>query len=86
MCGIAGLFLKNKALEPQLGAMLHRMLETLSDRGPNSAGFAVFGGGEGGRPGRARTAHGDRGARRLGGPRPNPGWGCQPFTGKASAA
>jgi glutamate synthase domain-containing protein 1 len=49
MCGIAGLFLKNKALEPQLGAMLHRMLETLSDRGPDSAGFAVFGGGEAGR-------------------------------------
>jgi glutamate synthase domain-containing protein 1 len=49
MCGIAGLFLKNKALEPQLGAMLHRMLETLSDRGPDSAGFAVFGGGESGR-------------------------------------
>ena len=46
MCGIAGLFLKNKALEPELGAMLHRMLETLSDRGPDSAGFAVFGGGE----------------------------------------
>ena len=44
MCGIAGLFLKNPALEPKLGAMLHDMLETLSDRGPDSAGFAVYGG------------------------------------------
>ena len=44
MCGIAGLFLKKPALEPKLGAMLHDMLETLSDRGPDSAGFAVYGG------------------------------------------
>ena len=46
MCGIAGLFLKNAALEPQLGAMLHRMIETLSDRGPDSAGFAIYGKGD----------------------------------------
>jgi methylamine---glutamate N-methyltransferase subunit A len=43
MCGIAGLFLKNPALEPQLGAMLASMLVVLSDRGPDSAGFAVYG-------------------------------------------
>jgi glutamate synthase domain-containing protein 1 len=49
MCGIAGLFLKNPALEPKLGAMLHDMLETLSDRGPDSAGFAVYGGVDSGR-------------------------------------
>ncbi|MET0705340.1 MAG: glutamine amidotransferase family protein [Tardiphaga sp.] len=49
MCGIAGLFLKNPELEPKLGAMLHDMLETLSDRGPDSAGFAVYGGGHDGR-------------------------------------
>ncbi|MBC7577959.1 MAG: glutamine amidotransferase family protein [Tardiphaga sp.] len=49
MCGIAGLFLKNAALEPQLGAMLHRMIETLSDRGPDSAGFAIYGKGDRGR-------------------------------------
>lgn len=49
MCGIAGLFLKNRAFEPQLGAMLSDMLETLSDRGPDSAGFAVFGSGNAGR-------------------------------------
>ena len=45
MCGIAGLFLKNPALEPQLGAMLAEMLAVLSDRGPDSAGFAVYGSG-----------------------------------------
>lgn len=43
MCGIAGLFLKNRALEPQLGAMTAAMLEVLTDRGPDSAGFAVYG-------------------------------------------
>ncbi|WP_188611933.1 class II glutamine amidotransferase [Chelatococcus reniformis] len=43
MCGIVGLFLKDKALEPQLGAMLAQMLGTMCDRGPDSAGFAVYG-------------------------------------------
>jgi glutamate synthase domain-containing protein 1 len=43
MCGIAGLFLKDKSLEPQLGALLATMLSPLSDRGPDSAGFAVYG-------------------------------------------
>lgn len=43
MCGIVGLFLKDPELEPQLGAMLAAMLGTLCDRGPNSAGFAVYG-------------------------------------------
>jgi methylamine---glutamate N-methyltransferase subunit A len=46
MCGIAGIFLKNPALEPRLGAMLSDMMEVLSDRGPDSAGFAVYGGGQ----------------------------------------
>jgi glutamate synthase domain-containing protein 1 len=46
MCGIAGLFLKNPALEPELGAMTAAMLEVLTDRGPDSAGFAVYGAGE----------------------------------------
>lgn len=45
MCGIAGLFLKNPALEPRLGSMLADMLTILSDRGPDSAGFAIYGGG-----------------------------------------
>lgn len=43
MCGIAGLFLKNSKLEPQLGSMLSEMLRVLSDRGPDSAGFAIYG-------------------------------------------
>jgi len=45
MCGIVGLFLKNKALEPALGDMLSKMLVTMSARGPDSAGVAVYGGG-----------------------------------------
>ena len=43
MCGIVGLFLKDPALEPQLGSLLAGMLEVMSDRGPDSAGFAVYG-------------------------------------------
>ncbi len=42
MCGIVGLFLKDGALEPELGALLAGMLGTLCDRGPDSAGFAVY--------------------------------------------
>jgi len=43
MCGIVGLYLKDRALEPELGALLAGMLGTLCDRGPDSAGFAVYG-------------------------------------------
>jgi len=43
MCGIVGLFLKDKALEPELGAMLTDMLITMTDRGPDSAGLAIYG-------------------------------------------
>ncbi len=43
MCGIVGLFLKDKALEPQLGALTNEMLTTMCGRGPDSAGFAVYG-------------------------------------------
>ncbi|MDG4855778.1 MULTISPECIES: glutamine amidotransferase family protein [unclassified Mesorhizobium] len=43
MCGIVGLFLKDKTLEPKLGAMLSEMLISLSDRGPDSAGIAIYG-------------------------------------------
>ena len=48
MCGIVGLFLKDQSLEPQLGRLTAAMLATLSDRGPDSAGFAVYGSGGGG--------------------------------------
>lgn len=43
MCGIVGLFLKDKSLEPQLGKMLSDMLITMTDRGPDSAGIAIYG-------------------------------------------
>jgi amidophosphoribosyltransferase len=43
MCGIVGLFLKDKALEPMLGSMLTEMLITMTDRGPDSAGIALYG-------------------------------------------
>ena len=43
MCGIVGIFLKDPSLEPQLGAMLTDMLITMSDRGPDSAGIAIYG-------------------------------------------
>jgi glutamate synthase domain-containing protein 1 len=43
MCGIAGLFLKDPALAGDLGALLAGMLSPLSDRGPDSAGFAIYG-------------------------------------------
>ena len=49
MCGIVGLFLKNPKLEPKLGEMLSSMLCVMTDRGPDSAGFAVYGPGEAGR-------------------------------------
>ncbi len=42
MCGIVGLFAKDAALEAELGAHLATMLASLSDRGPDSAGFAVY--------------------------------------------
>lgn len=43
MCGIVGLFLKDKTLEPELGALIAGMLGVMCDRGPDSAGFAVYG-------------------------------------------
>jgi glutamate synthase domain-containing protein 1 len=49
MCGIVGLFLKNPEMEPQLGELLSKMLSTMCERGPDSAGFAVYGASEEGR-------------------------------------
>lgn len=42
MCGIVGLFLKHDALRPRLGEMLTAMLVTMTDRGPDSAGIAIY--------------------------------------------
>ena len=43
MCGIVGLFLKDPGLEPELGTLLSRMLVTMTERGPDSAGLAIYG-------------------------------------------
>lgn len=43
MCGIVGLFLKDPELEPRLGSLLTDMLVTMTDRGPDSAGIAIYG-------------------------------------------
>lgn len=43
MCGIVGLFLKDEALRPDLGRLLSEMLVTMTDRGPDSAGIAIYG-------------------------------------------
>jgi amidophosphoribosyltransferase len=48
MCGIVGLFLKDKSLEANLGRMLSKMLVTMTDRGPDSAGIAVYNAHQGG--------------------------------------
>jgi amidophosphoribosyltransferase len=42
MCGIVGLFLKNPALRPSLGRHLSQMLIEMTERGPDSAGIAVY--------------------------------------------
>ena len=42
MCGIVGLYLKKKKLHNQLGKYLSGMLDNMSSRGPDSAGFAVY--------------------------------------------
>ncbi len=43
MCGIAGLTLRDPGLEPRLGEMLTEMLTALGERGPDSAGVAIYG-------------------------------------------
>ena len=42
MCGIVGLYCKSPELEPRLGELLAAMLVQMSDRGPDSAGVAVY--------------------------------------------
>ena len=43
MCGIVALYLKNHSMESQLGALFEPMLISMTDRGPDSAGFAIYG-------------------------------------------
>jgi methylamine---glutamate N-methyltransferase subunit A len=42
VCGIVGLFCKNPELEPQLGRYLSEMLVQMDQRGPDSAGVAIY--------------------------------------------
>ncbi len=42
MCGIVGIYFKKKKLHRQLGQYLSQMLDNMSSRGPDSAGFAVY--------------------------------------------
>jgi len=42
MCGIVGLFSKSVSIESQLGRYLSQMLIEMSERGPDSAGIAVY--------------------------------------------
>jgi methylamine---glutamate N-methyltransferase subunit A len=42
MCGIVGLFAKSAAIEERLGRNVAAMLVQLSDRGPDSAGMALY--------------------------------------------
>lgn len=42
MCGIVGLLLKNPAWDARLGELLVPMLVGMTERGPDSAGLAVF--------------------------------------------
>lgn len=43
MCGIVGLFLKTERYRPELGRLTAAMLHEMRSRGPDSAGFAVYG-------------------------------------------
>jgi amidophosphoribosyltransferase len=42
MCGIVGLFLKTERFQPRLGELTASMLHEMRDRGPDSAGFAIY--------------------------------------------
>ena len=44
MCGIVGLLLKNSLLNERLGQLVTPMLVSMGERGPDSAGLAVFAG------------------------------------------
>jgi glutamate synthase domain-containing protein 1 len=42
MCGIAALQLRNPSLHPEMGSLLSAMMCQIVDRGPDSAGLAVY--------------------------------------------
>jgi methylamine---glutamate N-methyltransferase subunit A len=47
MCGIVGLYLKRGDLAEDLGRLTALMLHEMAARGPDSAGFAIYGDGDG---------------------------------------
>lgn len=56
MCGIVGLHLRDPSLYPQLGELLTGMLCQVAERGPDSAGVAVYGDPRMSPPGRATVS------------------------------
>ena len=42
MCGIVGIYFKKKKLHNKLGKYLSGLLDNMSSRGPDSAGFAIY--------------------------------------------
>ena len=42
MCGIVGIYLKNKKYHKDLGKYLSGMMNNMATRGPDSAGFAIY--------------------------------------------
>ena len=42
MCGIVGIYLKNKKYNSQLGKLISGMMNSMATRGPDSAGFAIY--------------------------------------------
>ena len=42
MCGIVGLYFKKKKFHKNLGKYLTGMIDNMSSRGPDSAGFAIY--------------------------------------------
>ena len=43
MCGIVGLLVKNQKMRPNIGSLMMPMLIGMTERGPDSAGLAIFG-------------------------------------------
>lgn len=56
MCGLVGLHLREPSLYPQLGELLTGMLCQVTERGPDSAGVAVYGDPRMSPPGRAAVS------------------------------
>jgi glutamate synthase domain-containing protein 1 len=56
MCGIVGLHLREPSLYPRLGELLTGMLCQVTERGPDSAGVAVYGDPRWSPPGRAAVS------------------------------